>query len=196
MKKILIVFYSVHNGTKQLAEKIAQGVIESGADVMLRTVPRVGPLTEKRESLQQDNDIPFVTKEDVVKCDGIILGSPTRFGNMAAPLKYFVDTLAQEWINHELIGKAAGVFCSTSSLHGGQEATLLTMMVPLMHLGTVIVSLPYKYHDVNHTKSGGTPYGATHWSDHNQAPNLTDEEIRLCHNYAEYFVEITTRLSS
>ena len=109
------------------------------------------------------------------KCDGIIIGSPTRFGNMAAPLKFFIDNLSTLWVNNDLVGKPSGAFCSTASLHGGQEATLLSMMVPLLHLGTVIVSLPYKFHDLNHTQSGGTPYGPSHWSDHNNNKDLNEK---------------------
>lgn len=195
MKKILIVYYSVHQGTEQLAQRLAQGVIESGADVMLRTVPRVIPLGDQNSRSTQSNDVPYVTKDDVLACDGVILGSPTRFGNMAAPLKYFIDTLVEHWVNHELVGKPAGVFCSTSSLHGGQEATLLTMMVPLMHLGAVIVPLPYKYHYVGHTQTGGTPYGPSHWSDHNRHLKLSDEEDELCRQYAEHFVGIARKLA-
>ena len=195
MKKILIVYYSVHGGTQKLAQHLAQGVIEAGADVMLRTVPRVRPIgQEGSQESSQESDIPFVTLDDVKKCDGIILGSPTRFGNMAAPLKFFIDSLVEQWINHELVGKPAGAFCSTASLHGGQEATLLSMIIPLMHLGTVIVSLPYKYHYVNHTQTGGTPYGPSHWSDHNQALELSAEEIELCHQYSSHFVAITNKL--
>ena len=194
MKKILIVYYSVHQGTKQLAEHLAQGVIESGADVMLRTVQRVCSIYDDPLTSRQATDVPFVNKEDVKACDGLILGSPTRFGNMAAPMKYFIDTLVECWVNHELVGKPAGAFCSTSSIHGGQEATLLTMMVPLMHLGCVIVPLPYSYHYVGHTETGGTPYGPSHWSNHNRNMTLSEEEVELCHQYANHFVDIARRL--
>lgn len=197
MQKILIVYYSVHGGTQQLAHALAEGVLDTGGDVMLRTVPRVAPIGSKaqEEDLISTNDVPYVSKEDLQDCDGLIIGSPTRFGNMAASLKYFIDTLSQQWINNELVGKPAGAFCSSASLHGGQEATPLSMMIPLMHLGMVIVSLPYRYHDLAHTISGGTPYGPSHWSENNKREKLSDQERQLCLDYAQHFVEIATKLA-
>jgi NAD(P)H dehydrogenase (quinone) len=198
MKTLLIVYYSVHGGTYHLAEHLAKGAMEQGVDVKLRTVPNVYSVSEKvskDEMIKKEEMTLEVSLDDVSTCDGLLIGSPTRFGNMAAPMKYFIDKLMNQWINHELVGKPSGVFCSTASLHGGQEATLLSMMIPLMHLGTVLVSFPYKFHELSHTRTGGTPYGPSHWSENNKVHELFEEEKILCYQYAQHFVSVMNKLS-
>ncbi|MFM1859992.1 MAG: NAD(P)H:quinone oxidoreductase [Burkholderiaceae bacterium] len=163
--QILIVYYSRHGATRTLAEQIALGV-ESIPDcnAVLRTVPAVSANTEATEASIPADGPPYADAQDLERCDGLILGSPTRFGNMAAAMKYFVDGTLNTWIAGGLVGKPAAVFTSTGSLHGGQEATLLTMMVPLMHHGMLLVGLPYSEPALSASQSGGTPYGASHWA--------------------------------
>ena len=193
--KILVLYYSVHGGTENLAQAISEGILQAGGDPLLRTVPRVQSILEKSTPLLENDDQHFyVTEKDIEQCDGIIIGSPTRFGHMAAPLKFFIDKRTTQWMNHDLVGKPSGAFCSTASLHGGQEATLLSMLVPLMHLGTVFVSLPYTSYHLGQTHSGGTPYGPSHWSEHQKRKNLSDEEIKICYDYAAHFTQIATQL--
>lgn len=196
--KILVLYYSVRGGTKQLAQTLAEGLLQAGADPILRTVPRVQSVLDHQPALEAPSDIEtfYVTEKDIEECDGLIIGSPTRFGNMAAPLKFFIDKLSTQWMNNELVGKPSGAFCSTASLHGGQEATLLSMSIPLMHLGTVFVSLPYTSYSLGQTKSGGTPYGPSHWSEHQKREKLSDEEIKICHDYAQHFAQIAKKLMS
>lgn len=179
MTKILILYYSYHGTTMKLALDIAQGVVNQNAETMIRTVPEVTPATEKTQPDVPDEGAIYVTKEDLEQCDGIILGSPTRFGNMASPLKYFMDTTSDLWFKGTMINKPAGVFTSTASLHGGQETTLLTMMMPLIHHGAIIAGLPYDQPDLNETQAGGTPYGPSHHSNGQQLMTLTKEESEL-----------------
>src|SRR5579872_4636299 len=163
MAYILVLYYSRYGAVKQMAQYVARGIESvSGVEARLRTVPPVSPTTEATAPSVPDSGAPYVTLEDLKQCDGLVLGSPTRFGNMAAPLKYFLDTTSSLWLSGSLVNKPAGVFSSTSSLHGGQETTLMSMMLPLMHLGFVLVGIPYTEPDLNTTTSGGTPYGATH----------------------------------
>lgn len=181
MPYILILYYSRHGAIAEMANYIARGVAEtSGIEARIRTVPPVSPVCEAVEDSIPNAGPPYATVQDVQNCSGIILGSPTRFGNMAAALKYFIDGLSGLWLSGNLIDKPAAVFSSTASLHGGQETTLLSMMLPLIHLGMIIVGLPYSETDLLTTKSGGTPYGPTHVAgDQNNHP-LTEEEKRLC----------------
>ena len=162
---LLVLYYSRHGSTRRLAELIAQG-IESvpGCDARLRTVPAVSTVAEATEPAIPPEGAPYVELGDLQECDGLALGSPTRFGNMAAPLKYFLDGTSAQWLSGSLSGKPACVFTSTGSLHGGQEATLLSMMIPLMHHGMLLLGLPYTHPELMTTASGGSPYGATHWS--------------------------------
>jgi NAD(P)H dehydrogenase (quinone) len=178
---ILVLYYSRHGATAELARQIARG-IESvqGIEARLRTVPTVSAVCEAVAPAVPPTGAPYVTHEDLRHCAGLALGSPTRFGNMAAALKYFLDGTSPLWLNGALAGKPAGVFTSTSSLHGGQEATLLTMMVPLLHHGMVVLGLPYSEGDLLHTRGGGTPYGPTHFAGPENNLSLTDEERRLC----------------
>ncbi len=178
---ILVLYYSRHGATAELAWQIARG-IESvqGIEARLRTVPAVSAVCEAVAPEVPPTGAPYVTHEDLRHCAGLALGSPTRFGNMAAALKYFLDGTSSLWLNGALAGKPAGVFTSSSSLHGGQETTLLTMMVPLLHHGMVVLGLPYSEGDLLHTRGGGTPYGPTHFAGPENNLSLTDEERRLC----------------
>ena len=163
--KILILYYSRHGATRKLAELIAQGVAHvPNCEAVLRTVPSVSSVTEAIEPAVPDSGAPYVELTDLEECVALALGSPTRFGNMAAPVKYFLDGSSAQWISGALAGKPACVFTSTGSLHGGQESTLLSMMLPLLHHGMLIVGLPYTEAALMSTASGGSPYGATHWS--------------------------------
>ena len=162
---ILVLYYSRHGATRKLAECITQGIESvSGCEARLRTVPQISTVTEATEAQIPASGAPYVELQDLEECQGLALGSPTRFGNMAAPLKYFLDGTSAQWLSGALSGKPACVFTSTGSLHGGQESTLLTMMLPLLHHGMLIMGLPYTEKNLMTTHSGGSPYGATHWS--------------------------------
>jgi NAD(P)H dehydrogenase (quinone) len=176
---ILVLYYSRHGATRRLAELIAQGVdAVHGAAARLRTVPPVSPATEVAAPPVPPEGSPYVELADLERCAGLALGSPTRFGNMAAPLKHFLDGTAGLWLSGALAGKPAAVFTSSNSMHGGQESTLLSMMLPLLHHGMLIVGLPYTEPDLADTASGGTPYGASHHARRSQQP-VTAEEARL-----------------
>ena len=176
---ILILYYSRHGATRRLAELVAQGVDSvPGAAARLRTVPPVATVVEIAAPPVPPEGSPYVELADLDQCAGLALGSPTRFGNMAAPLKHFIDSTAGLWLSGALAGKPAALFTSTNSLHGGQESTLLSMMLPLLHHGMLIVGLPYTEPDLNETSSGGTPYGASHHARLSQQP-VTAEEGRL-----------------
>lgn len=177
---ILVLFYSRHGATRKLAELIAQGV-ESvpGCDARLRTVPAVSTVTEATEADVPAEGAPYVELDDLRECGGLAVGSPTRFGNMAAAMKYFWDGTATEWLSGTLAGKPACVFTSTGSLHGGQESTLLSMMIPLFHHGLMVMGLPYTNPELMTTASGGTPYGASHWSGLDGKKTITEDEKRL-----------------
>jgi NAD(P)H dehydrogenase (quinone) len=173
---ILVLYYSRHGATRRLAELIAQGV-ESipGCEARLRTVPAVSTVTEATEPDIPAAGAPYVDLRDLEECAGLALGSPTRFGNMAAPLKYFLDGTSAQWLSGSLAGKPACVFTSTGSIHGGQEATLLSMMLPLLHHGMLVLGLPYTHPELMTTTSGGTPYGASHWSGANGSQAISDD---------------------
>jgi len=162
---ILVLYYSRHGATRKLAELIAQGIESvSGCEAVLRTVPAVSAVSEATEPTVPSSGAPYVELADLENCAGLALGSPTRFGNMAAPLKYFIDGSSAQWLSGALAGKPACVFTSTGSLHGGQESTLISMMLPLLHHGMLMLGLPYSEPALMTTASGGSPYGATHWS--------------------------------
>lgn len=162
---ILILYYSRHGATRQLAEYIAQGVESvSGCDARLRTVPSVSPVSEATEPAIPEQGAPYVEAQDLIDCAGLACGSPTRFGNMASAMKYFWDGTAAEWISGHLAGKPACVFTSTGSMHGGQESTLLSMMLPLLHHGMLLLGIPYTEPQLMATQTGGTPYGASHFA--------------------------------
>lgn len=162
MPEILVLYYSRTGKVAQLARLVARGIEEAGLDARLRSVPPVAPVTEIAQPPEPEDGAPYATREDLRACAGLVLGSPTRFGNMAAPLKYFIDSTAAEWASGALVGKPAGVFTSTSTMHGGQESTLLSMMLPLLHHGMLIVGVPYTEIALNRTRGGGSPYGASH----------------------------------
>lgn len=195
MATILVLYYSRYGSVKKMAQYIARG-IESvpTAEACIRTVPSVSPTSEATEPGIPESGAPFVTLEDLKNCDGLALGSPTRFGNMAAPMKYFLDTTSSLWLSGALVNKPAAVFSSTASLHGGQETTLLSMMLPLMHLGFVILGIPYTEADLNNTMSGGTPYGATHVTGPDGKKAFSDEEQRLCFAMGKRLAEIAIKL--
>lgn len=181
MPYILILYYSRHGATGDMARQIARGVEETpGIEARLRTVPAVSPLCEAREDSIPAEGPPYAELDDLRNCAGLALGSPTRYGNMAAPMKYFLDGTSPLWMAGTLIGKPAGVFTSTSSLHGGQETTLLSMMLPLLHHGMLLLGLPYSETDLLRTRSGGTPYGPSHLAGPESNLPVTDEEKRLC----------------
>jgi NAD(P)H dehydrogenase (quinone) len=180
MSEILILYYSRGGSVAQLARQIARGVEEvPGMQARLRTVPPVAPVTETAAAPVPEEGAPYVQKKDLAECSGLALGSPTRFGNMAAPLKHFVDSLGAEWASGTLSGKPAAVFTSTASMHGGQESTLLSMMLPLLHHGMVLVGIPFTEPALNSTRGGGTPYGASHVAGAQDDPTPTEEEKQL-----------------
>jgi NAD(P)H dehydrogenase (quinone) len=180
MIEILVLYYSAHGSVREMAQLVARGVNQSGAAARLRSVPPVAPRTQVAAPPVPEDGAPYVELVDLEQCAGLALGSPTRFGNMAAPLKYFLDTTGALWAKGGLVGKPAAVFTSTASLHGGQETTLTSMMTPLLHHGMLILGLPYTLPEVNLTASGGTPYGASHWAGPADDKPLTDDERSLC----------------
>lgn len=180
MKDLLVLYYSRHGGTARLAQAIAEGIESvAGASARVRTVPAVSPVCEATEAAIPDSGPPYVEARDLQECIGLALGSPTRFGNMAAPLKHFLDTTSAQWLSGALRGKPACVFTSTGSLHGGQESTLLSMMLPLFHHGMVLLGLPYSEPALMVTTSGGTPYGASHWAGADGSRAVDDTELAL-----------------
>lgn len=195
MADILVLYYSRGGSVARLARQIARGVDEvEGARARLRTVPPVAPVTERAAPPEPEDGAPYVDKADLAECAGLLLGSPTRFGNMAAPVKHFLDTLGAEWASGTLIGKPAGVFTSTATMHGGQESTLLSMMVPLLHHGCVVAGIPYSEAALNTTRSGGTPYGASHVAGAKDDPQLTDDETALARALGRRVAQLALRL--
>ncbi|MES9992129.1 MAG: NAD(P)H:quinone oxidoreductase [Candidatus Thiodiazotropha sp.] len=195
MAEVLILYYSRHGATAEMAQIIARGVEEvAGVDARLRTVPEVSPLCEASEDTIPKSGAPYVSEADLRDCAGLILGSPTRFGNMAAPMKYFLDTTSQLWMSGALIDKPASVFTSTSSLHGGQESTLLAMMLPLLHHGMLLQGVPYSETALLNTRSGGTPYGASHLAGGESNLPLSEEEKRICKTQGRRMAETVKRL--
>lgn len=173
---VLVLYYSRSGGTANLARHIARGVRSAGIDAMLRTVPPVSVVTEQTAPVIPDEGAVYCTKTELANCSGLALGSATRFGNMSASLKYFIDTTSDLWMSGRLAGKPAAVFSASASLHGGQESTLLSMMIPLLHHGMVITGVPYSVEALSTTSTGGSPYGATHLG--NSAGKLSrDEEV-------------------
>lgn len=197
MTEILVLYYSAGGSVRDMAHLIARGINQvAGASARLRTVPPVAPRTQVAEPPVPDEGAPYVELTDLEQCAGLALGTPTRFGNMAAPLKYFLDTTGALWAKGTLVGKPAAVFTSTASLHGGQETTLTSMMLPLLHHGMLIVGLPYTLAEVNNTASGGTPYGASHWAGPNDDKPLTDDERTLCIALGKRLAETALKLTA
>lgn len=190
---ILIVFYSVHGSTQALAEAIAHGVESTGLEAMLRQVPRVSDNLDITQASVPAAGAPFVTLEDLTQCSGLALGSPTRFGNMAAPVKYFLDQTSAQWLNGSLIDKPACVFTSSSSMHGGQEATLLSMQIPLLHHGMVICGLPYSNAALHTTTTGGSPYGVSHVAI-DGIQTLSADELALAKAQGERIANLAIKL--
>lgn len=181
MQKVLILFYSRHGATAKMARLIAQGVETAGAEALLRTVPELKTAdSEEQPDALAKSGAPFCSVQDLRQCDALALGSPTRFGNMAAPLKHFIDSTSNTWMNGDLAGKPAAVFTSTGSLHGGQETTLLSMMLPLLHHGMVISGLPYSEAELMRTTTGGTPYGPSHLAGTDSNNPISADEEALC----------------
>jgi NAD(P)H dehydrogenase (quinone) len=197
MADILVLYYSRHGATAAMAQQIARGIDEvAGAQARLRTVPPVSTVCEATADEIPVSGAPYVSHDDLRECTGLVLGSPTRFGNMAAPLKYFLDGTSDLWLSGSLAGKPAALFTSTSSLHGGQESTLLSMMLPLLHHGMFICGLPYSETDLLHTRSGGTPYGASHHAGADNKLPLSEEEKRLCKALGRRVAEAAVKLAS
>lgn len=195
MSDILVLYYSVNGATEALAREVATGVDSvDGAAARLRTVPRVSPDTEASEPAVPADGPPYATNEDLAECSGLVMGSPTRFGNMAAALKYFLDGTVNEWMAGKLAGKPAGVFTSTASLHGGQETTLVTMAIPLLHHGMMLLGLPYTESALSKTQSGGTPYGASHVTFNREDDALSDDERALARALGTRVAGVALRL--
>ena len=198
MTEILIVYYSRNGATRELSRQVARGVESvDGCTATLRTVPAVSAENERPVKAVPDSGAPFATLDDLRRCDGLLLGSPTRFGNMAAPLKYFLDGTSSLWLDGSLSGKPAGLFSSTQTMHGGQEATLLTMAVPLLHHGMFLVGIPYTERSLNVTRTGGAPYGATHVAGAAAQPGtLSEDEIVLAQALGKRVAETAAVLAA
>ncbi len=192
---ILVLYYSRNGSTQQMALQVARGIEKTtGIEARLRTVPAISANTEATEDSIPSDGALYCTEDDFKQCSGLVMGSPTRFGNMAAPLKYFIDSTSSSWLSGNLINKPAAVFTSTSSLHGGQETTLLSMILPLIHHGMVIAGLPYSESALSTTSSGGTPYGASHWSGADGNKELTADETSLCQALGQRVSELALKL--
>ena len=195
MTEILVLYYSRGGSVARLARQIARGIGEvPGMSARLRTVPPVAAVTQTSAPPVPDEGAPYVDAADLAECAGVLLGSPTRFGNMAAPMKHFLDSLGAEWANGTLAGKPAAVFTSTASMHGGQESTLLSMHLPLLHHGCLIVGISFTETALSHTTSGGTPYGASHVSGAGGDPQPSDEEAVLARALGRRVADIARRL--
>ena len=197
MPEILVLYYSRGGSVARLARQIARGIGEvDGMTARLRTVPPVAPITEVAAPPEPEDGAPYVDKRDLDECAGLLLGSPTRFGNMAAPMKHFIDSLGGEWASGVLVGKPAAVFTSTATMHGGQESTLLTMLVPLLHHGCVIAGIPFTEAALNTTRSGGTPYGASHVAGMQDTPEPSDDEAQLARALGRRVAALAVKLSA
>ena len=196
MTEILVLYYSRGGSVARLARQIARGIGEvPGASARLRTVPPVAPVTVEAAPPEPEDGAPYVDKADLRECAGLLLGSPTRFGNMAAPMKHFLDTLGAEWASGVLVGKPAAVFTSTATMHGGQESTLLSMLVPLLHHGCVIAGIPFTEAALNTTRTGGTPYGASHVAGAKDDPQPSDEEAALARALGRRIAQLAAKLA-
>jgi NAD(P)H dehydrogenase (quinone) len=197
MPEILVLYYSRGGSVARLARQVARGVGEvAGMSARLRSVPPVAAVTQQAAPPEPEEGAPYVQSRDLQECAGIVLGSPTRFGNMAAPLKHFIDGLGAEWASGTLVDKPAGVFTSTATQHGGQESTLLSMQLPLLHHGCVIVGIPFTEPALSTTRSGGTPYGASHVAGSQDDPQLSDEESVLARVLGRRVAEVARRLGA
>ncbi|HWI23686.1 MAG TPA: NAD(P)H:quinone oxidoreductase [Lysobacter sp.] len=196
MPEVLVLYYSRGGSVARLARQVARGVEEvEGCSARLRTVPPVAVVTQTAAPPVPDEGAPYVERGDLAECAALALGSPTRFGNMAAPLKHFIDGLGSEWASGTLVGKPAGVFTSTSTMHGGQESTLLSMMLPLLHHGCVITGIPYTEPALNTTRTGGTPYGASHYAGLKDDPQPSDDEAVLARTLGRRIAQLAAKLA-
>jgi len=196
MPEILVLYYSRGGSVARLARQVARGVGEvAGMQARLRTVPPVVIATQVAAPPIPEEGAPYVERSDLAECTGLLLGSPTRFGNMAAPLKHFIDGLGAEWASGTLVGKPAGVFTSTATMHGGQEATLLSMMLPLLHHGCVVAGIPYTEPLLSSTRSGGTPYGASHVAGTRDEIQPSDDEAALARVLGKRIAMLAARLA-
>ena len=191
MKKILIIYYSKNGAIQKMSEKISRGInAVENSEAVIRTLPDI---KDNIAAIANKDNILYATNEDLANCDGLILGSPTYFGNMAAPMKFFLDGTSAEWFNNTLSGKPAGVFTSSSSMHGGQETTLITMLIPLLHHGMIISGIPYSEKELHDTRTGGSPYGPTHFSG-DKENSLSNHEIKLCISFGSRVANIAKKL--
>ncbi|AEF21485.1 NAD(P)H:quinone oxidoreductase [Pseudomonas fulva] len=193
---ILVLYYSRHGATAEMARHIARGIELQGMEARLRTVPAVSAECEAVADRIPAEGAPYASLDDLKNCAGLALGSPTRFGNMAAPLKYFLDGTSNLWLTGSLVGKPAGVFTSTASLHGGQESTLLSMLLPLLHHGMLITGLPYSESALVETRGGGTPYGASHHAGADGKRALDEHEVSLCRALGQRLASIALKLGN
>lgn len=197
MIEILVLYYSRHGATEALAREICHGIdAVVGVTARLRTVPAVSTVAENTEDSIPASGPPYATGTDLQECAGLVMGSPTRFGNMAAPLKYFIDGTGSDWLSGTLSGKPAALFTSTSTLHGGQESTLLSMALPLLHHGMLIVGLPYTENALSSTTTGGSPYGASHVTWNRDADRQSSEEKQLAQALGTRVAKIAAKLSA
>lgn len=197
MADILVLYYSRYGATATMARHIARGVEDvEGMQARVRSVAPVSTVCEATADSIPEEGAPYASADDLRECIGLALGSPTRFGNMAAPLKYFIDSTSSLWLGGELSGKPASVFTSTSSMHGGQETTLLSMMLPLLHHGMLIVGIPYSETELLHTQAGGTPYGASHLAGTDSKTPLTDMELKLCRAQGRRLAQAARKLAA
>jgi NAD(P)H dehydrogenase (quinone) len=197
MREILVLYYTRHGAVREMAHLVARGIGQvNGTVARVRTVPLVSPVNEAVAPAIPDAGSPYVELKDLEECSGLALGSPTRFGNMAAPLKYFWDTTGELWLKGTLTGKPAALFTSTSSLHGGHETTLISMMLPLLHHGMVVLGLPYSEPELMATREGGTPYGASHHAGGASDQPISEHEKRLCLALGRRLAQVALKLAS
>jgi len=194
---VLVLYYSRGGTTARMAQAIAEGIEQvAGIEARLRTVPAISATCEAVEPQVPESGAVYCSEEDLKNCAGLVMGSPTRFGNMAAPLKYFIDSTSNLWMTGKLVNKPAGVFTATSSLHGGQESTLLSMVLPLIHHGMVYCGIPYTESGLLHTDAGGTPYGASHWSGNSGERSLSEHELKLCQAQGKRTASLALKLAA
>ena len=196
MPQLLVLYYSRHGSTEKMAQLIARGAEEvANIEAIIRTVPEISTVCESTASDIPDQGAPYVTLDELKHCSGLALGSPTRFGNMASPLKYFIDSTSSLWLSGAMSGKPAAVFTSTSTLHGGQESTLLSMMTPLLHHGMIITGIPYTEPELHSTTTGGSPYGASHFSGEGGKNAISNEEKKLCRALGKRLATLCLKLN-
>ena len=195
MVEVLVLYYSKTGAVKELANYLARGVNSvDGAEAKLRTVPEISPDTEKSKEDIPDSGALFASLDDLKNCDGLMLGSPTRFGNMASPIKYFLETATSLWVEGALEDKPAAVFTSSASMHGGNESTLLSMQLPLMHMGMILVGIPYSVSELSKTISGGTPYGASHVRGYEEKKGISEDEKKICIAHGKRVAELCLKI--